>query len=83
MEMIDERKSKMSERKPFLLMGVLDWRALSCNEARASGISYRLASGKEGTITDPVALRTFYYRVFYANQTQNASPSRSWRQTPR
>jgi hypothetical protein len=50
----------------YVKTGALDWRALE--GARASGISYRLANGQEGEIIDPHALRTFYTRVFYADQ---------------
>jgi hypothetical protein len=42
--------------------GMLDWRALSVS-ARASGISYRLANGRQGEITDPRVLRIFYTRL--------------------
>jgi hypothetical protein len=57
-------------KRPLYLSGIMDWRALSSIEAHPSGISYRLSNGKSGEIIDPVALRTFYHRVFYANQKQ-------------
>jgi hypothetical protein len=62
-------------KRPTYLTGIMDWRAFSCNEARASGISYLLPGGKSGTITDPIALRTFYNRI-YANQTQGQGQAR-------
>lgn len=43
--------------------GVLDWRAFSV-PCRPAGISYLLLSGKQGTITDPLALRIFYRRIW-------------------
>jgi hypothetical protein len=42
--------------KPFYWQSVLA-------SARPSGISYRLANGKSGNITDPKALRIFYTRI--------------------
>jgi hypothetical protein len=38
------------------------WQSLLAS-ARPSGISYRLANGKCGNITDPLALRIFYTRI--------------------
>jgi hypothetical protein len=38
------------------------WQSLLAS-ARPSGISYRLANGKSGDITDPLALRIFYTRI--------------------
>jgi hypothetical protein len=68
-------------KRPLFLTGIMDWRALSATEARPSGISYRLASGKSGEITDPLALRTFYWRI-YENQKQKEADY-AGRGTPR
>jgi hypothetical protein len=70
-------------KRPSYLTGIMDWRAFSGGEARPSGISYRLSNGKEGTIIDPVALRTFYHRIFYANQQhQTQSQEQTGRPAP-
>jgi hypothetical protein len=42
-------------------------------------ISYLLRNGRTGQITDPVALRTFYTRIY--GQKQQSSPSRLWWRT--
>jgi hypothetical protein len=68
--------------KSIAFVQMLDWRALSSGEARASGISYRLANRKEGTITDPAALRTFYYRIFYGQKINQETEKRERRLTP-
>lgn len=56
--------------KKHALIGIMDWRAFSTGTARPSGISYRLRNGKEGNITDPEALRTFYFRLFHGQKTK-------------
>jgi hypothetical protein len=57
----------------YVRHGALDWRSLE--GARASGISFLLANGESGEIIDPSALRTFYTRVFYADQIKSKQPS--------
>jgi hypothetical protein len=39
-------------------------------------ISYLLANGKSGNITDPWALRTFYTRLYYANSINEENERR-------
>jgi hypothetical protein len=39
-----------------------------------TGISYLLSNGKNGTITDPRALRAFYTRLFYARLFHGKAP---------
>jgi hypothetical protein len=48
----------------YVRHGAPDWRVY--DGARASGISYLLAKGQSGEIIDPIILRTFYTRIFYA-----------------
>jgi hypothetical protein len=59
----------MTDPLERLLDAHLDWRTLSASEVRAHGISYRLSNGKQGEITDPQALRTFYARLSKQRQT--------------
>jgi hypothetical protein len=62
--------------------GALDYRSL--DGARASGISYRLANGKEGTINDPRALLIFYTRIYYEDKTKEKATAKwqwTWRRT--
>jgi len=53
-----------------------DWRIFCSTspEVRPGGISYRLSNGREGTITDPVLLRAFYYRIFYGINAVKTKP---------
>jgi hypothetical protein len=48
------------------------WQSLLLS--RPSGISYRLANGKCGDITDPLSLRIFYTRLSTKRARQNQSP---------
>lgn len=64
----------MKDKTKHTYVSILDWRALSASEARPSGIDYQLSNGKSGRITDPEALRTFYYRIFHCVSTAKTKP---------
>lgn len=57
----------------YVKNGAADWRVFE--GSRASGISFLLANGQSGEIIDPTHLRTFYTRVFYADQIKSKQPS--------
>ena len=50
---------------------------------RISGISFWLANGQSGEIINPSHLRTFYTRVFYADQIKKQRASTPWWKTPK
>jgi hypothetical protein len=45
---------------------------------RPSGISYLLANGKQGNITDPWALRAFYYRISQRRHYEEKQHDARW-----